>query len=294
LQTVSLFVKHEGDVVRTLSDLQCQWYALEAGDCFSRLRQWGPALKQFYNVKKHFVDQYDDLFDFHGYCIRKSTLRAYLDLLDTQDRSFGHAGFQRAFRGAATVLLHLLDCPEDIDGLGHLSPAERKKERAKLKKKKAKEEKEKEEKEKAAKDANAAQAAVSSAKDNTDPDPVGAQLLSKDLSAELTHWCSLLSAHLGQCSADTLSVYVEASLRRQKLAPAVRALTLGFQKDPQHPALHLALVKLMLKLKSGSASAKKLAQCTSAIALAGARERLQELLGGAGKRLIDYANDYLK
>ncbi len=39
------------------------------------------ALKTFLAVSKHFFDINEDQFDFHGYCIRKMTLRAYIDML---------------------------------------------------------------------------------------------------------------------------------------------------------------------------------------------------------------------
>ncbi len=51
---------------------------------------WGPclrlsastlqALKMFKEVEKHFADFDEDQFDFHSYCIRKMTLRAYVRL----------------------------------------------------------------------------------------------------------------------------------------------------------------------------------------------------------------------
>ena len=94
----------------------------------------------FNGVKKHFNGFYDDMFDFHGYCVRKTTLRAYLDVLKMQDNMFYHKFFQRASRGALKILLHLLDFPEDVDGLGHLPSAERKKRREKIKKQRKKEE----------------------------------------------------------------------------------------------------------------------------------------------------------
>ena len=36
------------------------------------------ALKMFKEVEKHFADFDEDQFDFHSYCIRKMTLRAYV------------------------------------------------------------------------------------------------------------------------------------------------------------------------------------------------------------------------
>ena len=67
-----------------------------------------------------------------------------------QDRMHSHKFYQRACRGVLKIYLHLLDYPEDLEGLGHLSPADRKKERARLKKQREKEKKEAEEKERKA------------------------------------------------------------------------------------------------------------------------------------------------
>lgn len=41
----------------------------------------GRALKRYGAVEKHFADFAEDQFDFHGYCVRKGTLRAYVDVL---------------------------------------------------------------------------------------------------------------------------------------------------------------------------------------------------------------------
>ena len=61
-------------------------------------------------------------------------MRAYLEVLTMQDHGYTHKFFQRAFRNVMSIFLHLLEKPEDIDGLGHLPPAERKKERSRLQK----------------------------------------------------------------------------------------------------------------------------------------------------------------
>lgn len=71
MNTIAMFTKHEGDPQKTLFDLQCSWYELELAESYARQKKWGLALKKFHAIKAHFVEQYDDLFDFHGYCIRK-------------------------------------------------------------------------------------------------------------------------------------------------------------------------------------------------------------------------------
>ncbi|RLN73598.1 hypothetical protein BBJ28_00026180, partial [Nothophytophthora sp. Chile5] len=79
--TIALFTRHEGDPQQNLFDMQCMWYEIECGKSQLRQRKFGLALKRFFAVEKHFNDFIEDQFDFHTYCIRKMTLRAYLQML---------------------------------------------------------------------------------------------------------------------------------------------------------------------------------------------------------------------
>lgn len=71
LDTIAMFTKHDGDPQQILFDLQCNWYELEAAEAYAKNGKWGLALKKFYAVQKHFIDYYEDMFDFHAYCMRK-------------------------------------------------------------------------------------------------------------------------------------------------------------------------------------------------------------------------------
>jgi hypothetical protein len=53
------------------------------------------ALKRFAAVVKHFGDISEDQFDFHTYCIRKMTLRAYVAMLALEDCLYSHKFFGR-------------------------------------------------------------------------------------------------------------------------------------------------------------------------------------------------------
>lgn len=53
------------------------------------------ALKKFLGVSKHFEDFVEDQFDFHGYCVRKMTLRSYIDLLKIEDDIYGEIAFSK-------------------------------------------------------------------------------------------------------------------------------------------------------------------------------------------------------
>lgn len=59
--------------------MQCMWFALEEGDSYQRQGKLGKALKRYHTVDKFFADYFDDQFDFHTYCLRKTTLRSYIE-----------------------------------------------------------------------------------------------------------------------------------------------------------------------------------------------------------------------
>jgi peptide alpha-N-acetyltransferase len=70
-ETIAIFTKHDGEPEKTLFDLQCCWYELEVAESMARQKMWKSALEKFSSVRQHFKDQFNDLFDFHGYCVRK-------------------------------------------------------------------------------------------------------------------------------------------------------------------------------------------------------------------------------
>ena len=61
-------------------------------------RHLGLALKRFLATVNHFSDFDEDAFDFHAYCVRKATLRAYVEMLREAPRLRGKAA---AFAAAA-------------------------------------------------------------------------------------------------------------------------------------------------------------------------------------------------
>ena len=87
--------------LQTMDEMQCMWFQLEMARAYHRLGKLGEALQKlheidhvmlpvlcnnYYNLfcnkissfSQHFVDIIDDQFDFHTYCMRKMTLRAYV------------------------------------------------------------------------------------------------------------------------------------------------------------------------------------------------------------------------
>ncbi|MBA0866290.1 hypothetical protein Goshw_019701 [Gossypium schwendimanii] len=102
-----LFTK-DGDQHNNLHDMQCMWYELASGESYFRQGDLGRALKKFLAVEKHYADITEDQFDFHSYCLRKMTLRAYVDMLRFQDRLHSHAYFHKAAAGAIRCIHYVL------------------------------------------------------------------------------------------------------------------------------------------------------------------------------------------
>lgn len=75
-------------------------YELASGESYLRQGDLGRALKKFLAVEKHYADITEDQFDFHSYCLRKMTLRTYVEMLKFQDRLHSHTYFHKAAAGA--------------------------------------------------------------------------------------------------------------------------------------------------------------------------------------------------
>ena len=73
--------------------------------------------RQFASLKprlpslQHFVEITDDQFDFHTNCMRKMTLRSYVDLLKLEDVLRQHPFYYKAARSAIQIYLELHDRP---------------------------------------------------------------------------------------------------------------------------------------------------------------------------------------
>merc|ERR1719203_560710 len=133
--------------------MQCMYYESAVGRSFWRQQNPGKALKQFHETFKHFNDIAEDKFDFHNYCLRKTTLKAYVAMLRMQERLYSHKSFRRAAKDAIRIYVELFEMKargEQIggpaaDGEGKeadMSASDKKKLKHKMKREaKAKEEK---------------------------------------------------------------------------------------------------------------------------------------------------------
>ncbi|KAF4787812.1 N-alpha-acetyltransferase 16, NatA auxiliary subunit [Turdus rufiventris] len=97
--------------MENLNEMQCMWFQTECAAAYQRLGKYGDALKKCHEVERHFFEITDDQFDFHTYCMRKMTLRAYVDLLRLEDVLRKHAFYFKAARSAIEIYLKLHDNP---------------------------------------------------------------------------------------------------------------------------------------------------------------------------------------
>nr|XP_025865400.1 N-alpha-acetyltransferase 16, NatA auxiliary subunit isoform X3 [Vulpes vulpes] len=107
----SKFTREGTSAMENLNEMQCMWFQTECISAYQRLGRYGDALKKCHEVERHFFEITDDQFDFHTYCMRKMTLRAYVDLLRLEDVLRRHAFYFKAARSAIEIYLKLYDNP---------------------------------------------------------------------------------------------------------------------------------------------------------------------------------------
>ncbi|XP_022723354.1 N-terminal acetyltransferase A complex auxiliary subunit NAA15-like isoform X8 [Durio zibethinus] len=215
-KTAVLFTK-DGDQHNNLHDMQCMWYELASGESYFRQGDLGQALKKFLAVEKHYADITEDQFDFHSYCLRKMTLRAYVEMLKFQDRLHSHAYFHKAAAGAIRCYLKLFDSP--LNSLAEKedtskTPSQKKKMKKQRKAERAK--KEAEEKNEESSSSGISRSGKRHVKP-ADPDPLGEKLLKTEYPlSEATKYLKLLLKN----SPDSLETHLlsfEVNMRKQKI-----------------------------------------------------------------------------
>jgi peptide alpha-N-acetyltransferase len=99
-----------------LHDMQCMAYESAVGRSFYRQQNYGKALKEFGETFKHFNDIAEDQFDFHNYCLRKTTLKAYVNMLRMQERLYSHKFYRRAAKDAIRIYVEIWDQKQRGEG----------------------------------------------------------------------------------------------------------------------------------------------------------------------------------
>jgi len=105
-KTVMMFAKDSvSKEDSNLKDMQCMWWEYELGKALARKGDWNGALNIWNDTRSHYLDMADDEFDFNSYCVRKMTIRAYLDFLKLHDRLTGHRYYRRIAKEFVITLL---------------------------------------------------------------------------------------------------------------------------------------------------------------------------------------------
>ncbi|CAL8264380.1 unnamed protein product [Lota lota] len=107
----SKFTREGTSAVENLNEMQCMWFQTECALAYKSMNKFGEALKKCHEIERHFVEITDDQFDFHTYCMRKMTLRSYVDLLKLEDLLRQHPFYYKAARSAIQIYLELHDKP---------------------------------------------------------------------------------------------------------------------------------------------------------------------------------------
>ena len=252
LKTISLFTRHEGNAEQNLFDMQCSWYELELAECLAEKGVWGRSLKKFNAVVKHFDDFQEDQFDFHMYCLRKITLRAYVSLLKYEDEIFGQPYYCRAASGTIRIYLHLFDNPEQDDtkepDYSKMTAAEKKKAKSIARQKKKAAEK------KAQKAAEAKAKAEKEGKNQNggkievDDDPMGEELMKKNPLDEAAKYSGIL-ARYAPASLETWILRYDVAIRRKKALLALQALYKARAIAPHSSEVFARIVDFSTKLE---------------------------------------------
>merc|ERR1712137_86284 len=243
--TVELFITDAYGNQVSLSEMQCVWFEQAAADSYLRLGDIGNSLKKALSINSHFEEFIEDQFDFHSYCIRKLTLRAYRDLLSFEDRLYSHDNYFNAARVLVKNYLRLHEQQQENSEEKFLEGLTGKDlQRAKTKWKKLQRKKQQEEEKRKAELAK--QNSKKKVGGTTDDDPDGYQLTKIDnpmeeaakFASSLEKWCSdRLETHL---------LSFEVFYKKMKYLRSIRALKKAIAFGATHFLVHYQTIQLAL------------------------------------------------
>lgn len=251
----SKFTREGVPAVENLNEMQCMWFQTECALSYQRQGMYGESLKKCLEVDRHFTEIIEDQFDFHSYCMRKMTLRAYLNLLRLEDVLRNHRFYFKCAKIAIEVYIRLHDKPladsdaqDDID-TANLTPKELKKLRSKQRRaqKKAQQQKEEEERNKAHE---------KQGKNKHDPDldgPKEEELVPEKLARiedpleQAIYFLKPLQTLAGDVIGTHLMAF-EIYYRKDKLLLMLQSIKRARAVDSSNPKLHECIVKFCKKV----------------------------------------------
>ncbi|KAL8581006.1 N-alpha-acetyltransferase 15, NatA auxiliary subunit [Nucella lapillus] len=253
----SKFTREGVSAVESLNEMQCMWFQTEGAAAYRRMTNFGEALKKCHEIDRHFTEIVEDQFDFHTYCMRKMTLRAYVNLLRLEDKLRCHPFYFKAARIAIQIYLHLHDHPlADGEQDSHLdaenlTPAELKKMKRKQRKaqKKAEMEQQKQKAEMERREQNKNKANDGEMDGPKEEELVPDKLARTDEPLEqaikFLKPLQLLEAE----NVDTHNLAYDIFSRKGKLLLMLQSIKRGIAADPNDPKLHTCLVKFQIYVK---------------------------------------------
>lgn len=238
-----------------LHEMQCMWYELERAEAHIRRQEPGLALKMIRHVDEHFETITEDQFDFHSYCLRKVTLRAYTEILDMENRLYANEKYVRAAKNEIKIRIALYDNPPKDDNddeedpkklFAGLTGGELKKAKSKWRKKQLLKEAERQKKE-----AEEEKQKQKNAGKEVDEDPNGEKLVKVENQLEVaTKYVQMLTKHSpGLVDGHLLGFQVY--FRKQRFLLALRALSASRALAAAHPQVLVDTVQLFAADRSG-------------------------------------------
>lgn len=250
----SKFTREGVSAMENLNEMQCFWFQIGCARAYQRTKRYGEALRMCHEIDRHFTEIIEDQFDFHTYCMRKMTLRAYMELLRLENKLRYHQSYRKAAKVAIEIYLHLYDHPlkegenEENGGQELLSPAELKKLKNKRRKK---ERKEAQKKEKEKLDEQGKQQPQKVKNPDIDQDGPKEEELVPDRLAhpenpleEAVKFLKPLQ-DFSSCYIETHVMAFEIYFRKGKLLLMLQSIKRGSAIDRQHPGFHMCQIKFL-------------------------------------------------
>jgi len=249
------FTREGVPAMDNLNEMQCMWFQSECALAYQRLGQFGESLKKCSEIDRHFTEIIEDQFDFHTYCMRKMTLKAYVDLLRLENQLRSHKFYEKTAAVAIKTYIRLHDKPlQETDSnndknCDELDPSELKKRKNKAKKAKRKAEQEKAmaEQEKKRKELHSKnkkkneEELDSPAKDELVPEKL--ERPDEPLEEAIKFLTPLLT--LATNSINTHLLAFEIFLRKGKVLLMLRSIKQGLLVEPTNFQLHSCIVRFL-------------------------------------------------
>ncbi|PWN37084.1 N-terminal acetyltransferase A, auxiliary subunit [Meira miltonrushii] len=258
-----LFTKPDvEDPVLDLVEMQASWYLIEEARAWLAKGNYAMALKRCTQIDKIYTEIWDDQLDFHSYCTRKFTLRAYVDMVRFEDRLHSHHAYFSAATTAIRILLKLHDQPSLLK-LQNGTAAENGNDDQKKLSKKAKKLEEAAKKNAASANGKAEEEEVNAPPKDDDPDGREA-FKAVDPLKDAERYITLLQKH-APAQPETWLLSFEVALRGKNWLAATKAIARAHALEPENGKVHYAILRLRKALPVLSEAPEPIRESISAV-----------------------------